>query len=173
MTEYFNVLKNGDRVFDFASDGLIMIAIGIAFIILYIIQGVLKRSTIMILLYIWTGLGVLWTSSCYYLSARDYQYFKRAIEKKKYQEVEGYVENFESSTIVYNTERVRYNTGKVRNFKVTTESFSVKGVHFKYSSNLETTGFNQTKSNGGPIDEGKYVRIRYYEDLILQLWVKD
>jgi hypothetical protein len=53
------------------------------------------------------------------------------------------------------------------------ESFSVKGVHFKYSSNLETTGFNQTKSNGGPIDEGKYVRIRYYEDLILQLWVKD
>ena len=166
MTEYFNVLKNGDRVFDFASGGLIMIAIGVAYIILYIIQGVPKRSAIMIFIYIWTGLGVLWTSSCYYLSARDYQYFKRAIEKKKYQEVEGYVENFDSRTFLINLE-------KVRNVRETIESFSVKGVHFEYSSRLETTGFNQTKSNGGPIDEGKYVRIRYYEDLILQLWVKD
>jgi len=166
MTECFNVLKNGDRVFDFASSGLIMIAIGVAYIILYIIQGVPKRSAVLIFLYIWTGLGVLWTSSVYYLSARDYQYFSRAIENKKYQEVEGYVENFESSTIVYNS-------SKVRNLKVTTESFSVKGVHFEYASNVETTGFNQTKSNGGPIDEGKYVRIRYYDDLILQLWVKD
>jgi hypothetical protein len=166
MTEYFNVLKNGHRVFDFGSSGLIMIAIGVVYIILYIIKGVPKRSAIMIFIYIWTGLGVLWTSSCYYLSTRDYQYFKRAIEKKKYQEVEGYVENFESRTFVYNLE-------KVRNVSETIESFSVKGVHFKYSSRLETTGFNQTKSNGGPIDEGKYVRIRYYEDLILQLWVKD
>ena len=164
MTEYFNVLKNGDRVFDFASSGLIMVAIGIGLILFFKIKGAPKH--VLIFVYIWTGLGVLWTSSCYYLSARDYQYFKRAIEKKKYQEVEGYVENFESRTFVYNLEQVK-------NVSETIESFSVKGVHFKYSSRLETTGFNQTKSKGGPIDEGKYVRIRYYEDLILQLWVKD
>jgi hypothetical protein len=75
--------------------------------------------------------------------------------------VEGYVENFQSFDIYIN--KARY----------VSESFSVKWVNFHYASNVETTGFYQTKSNGGPIDEGKYVRIRYYEDLILQLWVKD
>ena len=161
MTEYFNVLKNGHQVFDFASDGLIMIAIGIGLIIVVILQGAPKRSSVLIFLYIWTGLGVLWTSFAYILSARDYQYFSRAIINKKYQEVEGYVENFQSFKIYIN--KVRY----------VSESFSVKGVNFHYASNVETTGFNQTKSYGGPIDEGKYVRIRYCEDLILQLWVKD
>jgi hypothetical protein len=159
MTEYFNVLKNGDQVFDFASSGLIMVAIGIGLILFFKIKGAPKH--VLIFVYLWTGLGVLWTSSVYYLSVRDYQYFSRAILNKKYQEVEGYVENFQSFDIYIN--KARY----------VSESFSVKGVNFHYASNVETTGFYQTKSNGGPIDEGKYVRIRYYEDLILQLWVKD
>lgn len=159
MTEYFNVLKNGDHVFDFASHGLILVAIGIGLILFFKIKGAPKH--VLIFVYLWTGLGVLWTSSVYYLSVRDYQYFSRAILNKKYQEVEGYVENFQSFDIYIN--KARY----------VSESFSVKGVNFHYASNVETTGFNQTKSYGGPIDEGKYVRIRYYEDLILQLWVKD
>jgi len=139
MTEYFNVLKNGDHVFDYASDGLILVAIGIGLILFFKIKGAPKH--VLIFVYLWTGLGVLWTSSVYYLSVRDYQYFSRAILNKKYQEVEGYVENFQSFNIY------------IQKSRYVSESFSVKGVNFHYASNVETTGFNQTKSNGGPIDE--------------------
>ena len=161
MTEYFNVLKNGHRVFESVEVALIMMAIGIALIILLVKKGAPKGSPVLVFLYLWTGGVILWTTMVFIFTYSEYSACKRVMENKTYEEVEGFVENFHSSDIY------------IQKSRYVAESFSVNGVHFEYASNIETTGFNQTKSNGGPIDEGKYVRIRYYEDLILQLWVKD
>jgi len=42
-----------------------------------------------------------------------------------------------------------------------TEHFTVEGVRFDYSDYEITPGFNQTRSHGGPIRPGLYVRIHY------------
>ncbi|MBK7408665.1 MAG: hypothetical protein IPJ40_11725 [Saprospirales bacterium] len=52
------------------------------------------------------------------------------------------------------------------------ESFTVNGVPFKYG-NATLIGFHKTKRYGGPIDEGKYVRIFYRNRLILKLWIRE
>jgi hypothetical protein len=54
------------------------------------------------------------------------------------------------------------------------ESFSVKGILFEYSDNVNKNGFHQTSKNNGPISEnGQQVRIGYMvidnENLILKL----
>ena len=74
------------------------------------------------------------------------------MKNNKYKEVEGYVENFDPMPY-----------GGHKN-----ESFTVNDVKFEYSDFTVTVGFNNTKSHGGPIDSGKYVRIRYYNGRILQ-----
>lgn len=52
------------------------------------------------------------------------------------------------------------------------EIFTVSGVRFEYSdSNLSQGGFHQTRLAGGPIDEGRLVRITYHEGRILRLEV--
>jgi len=53
------------------------------------------------------------------------------------------------------------------------ERFTVEGVSFKYSDYDQSQGgFNNTSSHGGPIREGKRVRIAYREGRILKLWVE-
>jgi hypothetical protein len=42
-----------------------------------------------------------------------------------------------------------------------TERFDVAGVRFEYSDYMITGGFNQTRSHGGPIRPGRYVRLTY------------
>ncbi len=165
MTEYFNVLKNGHRVFESVEVALIMMAIGIALIILLIKKGAPKGSPVLVFLYLWTGGVILWTTMVFIITYSKYSACKRVMENKTYEEVEGFVENFQS--VSYSPRSSQYSI-------MMDESFSVKGVYFSYPGNDDSyIGFNQSKSHDGPIDEGKYVRIRYYEDLILQLWVKD
>jgi hypothetical protein len=54
------------------------------------------------------------------------------------------------------------------------ESFSVRGVPFKYSDFVITGGFNNTASHGGPITRDAYVRICYdpSNNLILRLEIR-
>lgn len=52
------------------------------------------------------------------------------------------------------------------------ESFSVNGVNFEYSDYVINGGFNKTSSHGGPIYEGRWVRISYKDGIILKLVVK-
>jgi hypothetical protein len=54
-----------------------------------------------------------------------------------------------------------------------TESFTVKNEKFEYSDFIFNSAFNNTKSHGGPIDSGKYVRIWYSEGRILRLWINE
>ncbi|MCE4563172.1 hypothetical protein INQ51_02510 [Maribellus sp. CM-23] len=83
---------------------------------------------------------------------------KSMIENKAYTKIEGKVEDFNPAQ-------------KSQNHF---ESFSVKGVHFRYSDYLIIDGFHKTSNNNGPIKEnGQMVRIGYTnidgENVILKL----
>jgi hypothetical protein len=49
------------------------------------------------------------------------------------------------------------------------ESFVVGGRRFSYSDYSVTPGFSNTRSHGGPIDNGVYVRITHRDNTILRL----
>jgi hypothetical protein len=49
------------------------------------------------------------------------------------------------------------------------ESFSVGGKSFSYGQYVDTSGFHNSSSHGGPIKEGLYVRISYRGNVILKL----
>ena len=155
MKEYYNILDSGYGVLGFASVGLGMITIGIIVIIM-MKKNNAKRSK-QISMYFWTGFVVLWTTLAFIGTGSEYTSNVNALKNGTYNEVEGIVENFDP---------MPYSGHKM-------ESFTVKGVKFEYSDFVVSSGFNNTKSHGGPIDEGKYVRIRYYNGNILQLWVKE
>jgi hypothetical protein len=155
VKEYYNILDSGYGVLGFASVGLGMITIGIIVIIM-MKKNNAKRSK-QISMYFWTGFVVLWTTLAFIGTGSEYTSNVNALKNGTYNEVEGIVENFDP---------MPYSGHKM-------ESFTVKGVKFEYSDFVVSSGFNNTKSHGGPIDEGKYVRIRYYNGNILQLWVKE
>ena len=156
MTEYYNVLESGIKVVRFASNGLLMVLIGVIVIIM-IRKFKIKLINIKFA-YIWTGLVALLTTTAFISTGSEYLKYRRAINEDKYQEEEGIVENFNPMMPSKGNKD---------------ESFTVNGVLFKYSDNIASAGFNNSKYYGGPIDSGKYVRIRYYEGKILQLWIKE
>lgn len=51
------------------------------------------------------------------------------------------------------------------------ETFEVKGRRFRYSDYRITAGFNNTKSHGGPLGEGVYIRIWHKGNEIARLEV--
>ena len=154
MTEYYNVIDSGHKVLGFASTGLIGVVIGLTVLLFMFklkIKG-FKRG----FMYFWTGFAVLWTLGAGISTASEYFKSVSALKNGDYQQVEGIVKNFDPMP----------HSGHKN------ESFTVSGVFFEYSDFGPSAGFNNTKSHGGPIDEGKYVKIRYKDGLILQLWVK-
>ena len=155
MKEYYNVLDSGHGVLGFAGAGLGMVAIGIIVIIL--MRKFKANRSYQIFMYFWTGFGVLWTTLAFMGTGSEYFSCVSAMKDGTYKEVEGIVENFDPMP----------HSGHKN------ESFTVKGVKFEYSDYGVSTGFNNTKSHGGPIDEGKFVKIKYYDEKILQLWVKE
>ena len=155
MTEYYNVLESGHGVLGFAASGLIMVAIGIT--VIFFMRKIGTQKGKIVFMYFWTGFGILWTTLAFVGTGSEYTECRRVMKNGTYKEVEGYVENFDP---------MPYSGHK-------NESFSVNGVFFSYSDYGPSAGFNNTKSHGGPIDEGKYVKIRYHDGLILQLWVKE
>jgi len=154
MKEYYSVLESGYKVLGFAAVGLIFIIIGIGFITY--LKKIDDEDSKINFAYIWTGFAVLWTIIAFLGIGSEYLECRSVIKNGTYQEVEGIVEKFEPEPLEGHKN----------------ESFTVKGVSFSYSDAGPSSGFNNSKSHGGPIDEGKYVRIRYHKGLILQLWIK-
>ncbi|MDD5494420.1 MAG: hypothetical protein PHG36_07110 [Dehalococcoidia bacterium] len=107
--------------------------------------------------YILTGFATLWTIVLSGVLITEYISLSNALVENRYAIVEGVVTQFDPMPY----------TGRKD------ESFTVNGIKFKYSDYLVTNAFNNTKSHGGPIDEGKYVKIYYYDGKILRLWVKE
>lgn len=80
--------------------------------------------------------------------------YQSAIQQGDASVIEGYVENFAPKTSLS---------------RGSSESFSVDGVVFSYSGSEFEPGFNQTKVQGGPIENGLHVRIHHIENTILRL----
>lgn len=79
-----------------------------------------------------------------------YHKVQNILAQQNYQTVEGIVENFDPMPYTGHKD----------------ESFTVKGVNFKYSDfNENFYGLNNTKSHGGPITgNGQKVKIDYYQE---------
>jgi hypothetical protein len=156
MIKYYDYLKGGENVVWYFVIGLVIMI----FAILRLVYSFVKHKSLW--KKIQAGLlihfSLVWVIVVWVMGTSYYLESKAAIEQGTVGEVKGIVENFIPMPDGYQT--------------IAKESFDVKGVHFEYSDYERTHGFHQSKSLGGPIDEGKYVRIQYLDGRILRLWVK-
>ena len=112
------------------------------------------------------GIAVLWTTVAYWGTYSGYLHHRSLAQDNHCRVVEGPVEHFVTTPSRFGG--------------LAKETFSVSGVPFGYSDSDLTDGFNNTSSNGGPIDAGSYVRICYYPEsynpprnVILRLEIRD
>lgn len=154
MKKYFDILESGQSVLWYPGIGLVFFIICLTTVIFFLKRDRLKRyKTLVIVL---TVLSFFWTLIIWMSSGAKYYECTDALESKTYSTVTGYVHDFSPMP----KEGHKY------------ESFTVEGIKFQYSDFKPSCGFHNSKSHGGPIDEGKYVKINYYKGLIIQLWVK-
>jgi hypothetical protein len=156
MVEYFNFLNTNYNIGQFWSAYLMLGITLFLVLISCIIRKYFRKDFPLVRFIIMAGFMFIWVSVALFTSINEYITFKKALIENKYQVVEGYVENF--NPMPYEGHQ--------------SESFKVKGIKFEYSDYVSTYAFHNSKSHGGPIDEGKYVKIYYFEGKILRLWVK-
>lgn len=152
--EHYNFYYSGVLSLGFPFFGFIFLAIGIVGIV-YTKKGIWDIPYF--ILYSWIGFFTLWIVGAMYNVGFSYFSNLNAMLNKQYNVVEGIVENFDPMPP----------SGHQM------ESFTVNNVKFEYSDYSVNVGFNNAKSHGGPIDEGKYVKIYYYQRTILRLWIKE
>jgi hypothetical protein len=97
---------------------------------------------------LWLSFAVLWTSSSFVSTFTEYRGLRNAY-------IDGQAEYVEGTVVDFNP--MPFGGHQY-------ESFTVDGVSFEYSDFVVVAGFNNTKSHGGPIDEGAYVKIWYVSD---------
>jgi hypothetical protein len=96
---------------------------------------------------VYPGFAVLATTSIAAVGGYRYWRAERALRKGEFAVVEGPVEYLHGMS--YRGRGV--------------ERFTVRGVQFAYSDYVWSTGFKRTASHGGPIEEGLWVRIAYFD----------
>ncbi len=155
MKKYYDLLESGSNSILFFWIGLSVLIVSVIVWLYFMIAGKSREYKVpigILIIFSFLCTMIVWISS-----ASSYLDAKKILKKATFTEVSGVVENFDP---------MPYEGHK-------NESFSVKGIRFEYSDFEIGFGFNQSKSHGGPIDEGKYVRIQYYKGRILRLWVKN
>ncbi len=101
------------------------------------------------------GFAILWTVTAVGSTYTEYVQLRRALSSGAATVIEGRVESFDP---------MPYSGHK-------NESFVVAGKRFEYSDFEPTSAFNNTKSHGGPIDEGRQIRLWCVGDRIVRLAV--
>jgi hypothetical protein len=92
------------------------------------------------------------------------------------------VKNYYNTKAIYENSEYKVVEGVVTNFDPMphsghkNESFTIKGVKFEYSDFDESYyGFNNTKSHGGPVNEGRKFKVSYFtsktKNIILKIEV--
>ncbi len=154
-----------------SSNGLILVAIGIALVVIpAIFPGILTLTDIPFLRlhalqsrlfrYGYAVFAILTTAVSFSSIYPVYQRHKAMLDQHSCCVVEGPVEHFVSPP----------NTGHGL-----FESFAVEGVTFEYSDYEMKVGFHRSVSHGGPLRSDSYVRIWYdpYNMAILRLEIRD
>jgi len=154
MTKYYDISETGTNLVWFFWIGLTVLITAVVIWFYLMIQGKSLGSKLRMGLFIL--ISFIWTMIIWIGSMRPYLDAKEALKEGGVGEVSGLVENFRPIP-----PRDHGN-----------ESFSVKGIYFEYSPAEINFGFDKPQSHGGPIYEGRYVRIQYFEGRILRLWVK-
>jgi hypothetical protein len=103
--------------------------------------------------FVFFGFAVVWTIVMSASSYREYRELSAALQANRLLLVEGRVTNFRP--MPYTGHRL--------------ERFCVRGVCFAYSDFVQTFGFHNTMSHGGPIRDGLEVRISYVGNVIVRL----
>ena len=154
----FDIIDAGYKEWSFGASGLVFIAAGIVLVMFHSALAPrwpepLRRGFAWFFLLfslLWTGCAV---GSTYY----EYAKLVSAVRSGQVQYVEGHVEQFVPMPHGGNA----------------MESFTVQGKRFEYSDYVVTAGFNNTASHGGPIREGRSVRVTYVDDTIVRLEISE
>jgi hypothetical protein len=93
--------------------------------------------------------AIAWTIGAFVLTFSDYLFARNSLITGRFEVVEGEVRDFKSTS--------------------KQESFVVAGHRFEYSDGVLVSGFNNMRSNGGPVDAGQHVRVTYRGNAILRL----
>jgi len=158
--EYFDLLKSGYKSFSFVLPGIWFLLGGIAALVLLlkfkkqVYNKISYPKFLFVFICFWVGFSLLWTSLSFYSTYTEYLSLRDALLNNETQIIEGLV-----------TDYANYPNDD-------SEGFTVNGIYFWYSPYLETNAFNKSKLVGGPIDEGKYIRIEHINGKILRLWIR-
>lgn len=155
----FDVAEAGYKSWWFPASGLIFLALGAAILLFpkwvrLVFSGPTSRASG------WTLIifASAWTLCAFIPTYYEYILARNALLSGDHRVVEGPVTDF----IPMRSDG-----------KGGPESFSVAGQKFSYSDYSIMPGFNNTRSHGGPIDSGFYVRVTYHRtDTILRLEIR-
>jgi hypothetical protein len=144
FTLVFDVTEAGYRQWTFPAFGSIFVAIGIGLLIYqYFRQTEKGKTTRRWFPFAYLAFAVFWTVATFAGTFTDYLRLRNAVRDGRCEIVEGTITEFVP---------MPYEGGA-------TEHFVVNGHCFKYSDFVVNAGFNNTQSHGGPLGEGKRVRI--------------
>ena len=152
----YDILDAGYKAGGFAAFGLIFVIIG-AILIPFRrrIMGKWPPLAGTIFAFFYFGFALLWTTVAFLGTYTEYRTCRNARVDGTATITEGVVTNFIPMPYSGHAD----------------EKFTVNGVTFSYSDYGVTAGFNNTKSHGGPIDQGKKVRVTHVGNVIVRLEV--
>ncbi len=152
----FDITEAGFRYWWFSASGLAVVVAGLMMVLwqrrlTHVGASRARRA----FAWFFLSFGVLWTLVTFTDTYGEYRRLIRAVEAREVAYVEGIVENFVPMPYGGHS----------------SERFEVGGKRFEYSDYRVTAGFNNTRSHGGPIREGRRVRIGYVGNTIVRLEV--
>lgn len=151
--EYFNIMNSdapGTSLF--VSISFLIIVSLLIFIKIRVSNPKLSK-----ILPLFTFIGIIALIISSFFTGVDYRSLKKIVIKNKHLTVEGIVEDF----------------NPLNETELLPESFNVNGVEFSYFDDKGSSAFHESSLSGGPIKEGLPVRIFYYDNKILGLWIKE
>lgn len=161
----FDIAEAGFKDWEFSAHGLIFIVVGLALWLVPkyfpVVWQLFDPSDSQKWMRKWfprffLGFALFWTIGAFAATYGSYRSSLSTYESGNFDVVEGVVERFDPMPKSGHQD----------------ESFTVDGVTFTYSDYQVVPGFNNTKSHGGPIDAGIYVRASYVNNTILRLEVE-
>lgn len=151
--EYYNLLNIGSSASTYFLGSLFLLIIGL---ISYFFRNRVVRKFFKILPYFSFITSIIFLF-LFFTKSSEYNKYKKVILNREHKVVEGIV-----------SELLPMEPG-VREY----EEITVNEMTFRYSDFQNRLGFKNTTYMNGPLYKGAQIRIFYYKDVILALWIKE
>ena len=154
----FDVSSAGYKTWPFSLVGLILALVG-ALLVRFRAHVPMRGPRVLVRAFpfVFFGFAILWTIVAFGSTFTEYWSLRSAVRDGRVSIVEGAVSQFKAMPY----------TGHAM------ERFCVQDTCFEYSDYVVTSGFNNTRSHGGPIREGLQVRIAHVRGTIVRLEVAE